>query len=86
MINIAFILDESYFMPTCVAMTSIICNKNFDTVYNFYIVAKEVSENSIQILKKFEEINIKINIINVENCKKYKDLEKKIFQLRLQHY
>lgn len=54
MINIAFILDESYFMPTCVAMTSIICNKNFDTVYNFYIIAKEVSENSIQILKKFE--------------------------------
>lgn len=79
MINIAFILDESYFMPTCVAMTSIICNKNFDTVYNFYIIAKEVSENSIQILKKFEEINIKINIINVENCKKYKDLEKKDF-------
>ena len=79
MINIAFILDKNYVMPTVVAITSILKNKNRTSVYSFYIITKDISQDSIELFKKFETKDIKINIINVQNCEKYNNLEKKDF-------
>lgn len=62
-VNIVFICDEKFIIPTVTAITSLIENKNKDTVYTVYVVTNNLSVNSIGIFNKFnniENINIKI--------------------------
>ncbi len=47
MIPIIFITDENYAMPTAVAITSLLKNKNRDTLYNIFVVGVGLSDNSI---------------------------------------
>ena len=77
--NIAFILDEKYVMPAAVAITSIVHNKNKSTSYSFYIIAENISKDSFELFKKFETDDVKVNLIDVSNNVKYKNLEKKDF-------
>ena len=37
-IPVAFISDDNFIMPTCVAITSLIMNKKPDTVYDIIII------------------------------------------------
>lgn len=64
MANIVFICDETYIIPTVTAITSLIKNKKQNTCYTVYIVANNISDSSINIFYKFNNIkNINIKII-----------------------
>ena len=45
-IPIGMISDDNFIMPTCVAVTSMICNKNPEISYIIYILMAECSEES----------------------------------------
>lgn len=59
-VNIAFILDDGFVIPTATALTSLIKNKNFDTIYNIYLITNNLSKKNICYFKnlKFENVNI----------------------------
>ena len=60
-ISLCFITDEYYAMPTCVTISSILKNKNENTIYDIYILCRNVSETK---KKKFMELNTDKTIIN----------------------
>ncbi|HNZ65562.1 MAG TPA: glycosyltransferase family 8 protein [Smithella sp.] len=62
-ISVVFICDSNFVIPTAVAITSMICNKNKDTHYAIYIIAAELSEDEIEKLCKFRGRDIDICII-----------------------
>lgn len=62
-INIAFICDNNFVMPTVVALTSLIKNKNDLSQYDIYIIGADISEENIEIFHKLEDSNINIIII-----------------------
>ena len=63
-INLCFITDDYYAMPTCVAISSILKNKKESTIYDIYILCKDVSEYK---KNKFMELNTDTVIIkNIE--------------------
>jgi lipopolysaccharide biosynthesis glycosyltransferase len=61
--SVAFICDSDYVIPTAVAITSLICNKNQDTYYDIYIIAVGLSEREIEKFYEFKESNTDIHII-----------------------
>lgn len=66
-VNICFLTDNGYVMPTCVAITSMIENKKKETIYNIYLLCINVTKDNE---KKFTSLNsstCKINIINLSN-------------------
>ncbi len=70
-IPVCFICDEKYVMPTAVAITSAIMNKNGDTMYEIYVVANNLSNESINILKSMETESARIIIINANIDEKF---------------
>ena len=76
-INIVFISDDHYIMPTCVAITSMIMNKNTDTKYHIYVLLAEVENENKNILENFAQNNndsfVSIDIIII-NDNKYKNI------------
>ncbi len=54
-------------MPTAVAITSIIANKNISTEYDISVIMTGCSEESIQKISSLESDGVKINIIQSEN-------------------
>lgn len=74
-INLCFITDDYYAMPTCITISSILENKKKDIIYNIYILCKNVSENKKD---KFIELNtntLKINLVDMnsqEDFSKYR--------------
>lgn len=71
----AFICDRKYVIPTTVAITSLICNKNPDTNYTIYIITVGLSELEIEKFYEFKENNIDIHIIRA-SIKKFEGLQK----------
>ncbi|MBN1365993.1 MAG: glycosyltransferase family 8 protein [Syntrophaceae bacterium] len=66
---VAFICDSNYVIPTAVAITSLVCNKNPDTYYDIYIIAAELSKDEIEKFYKFQESKVGIHIIRVSLAK-----------------
>ena len=66
-LNIVFITDESYVVPTAVAVESLIKNKSFDTIYNVKILVDEVNPRNIISLKELQTDKVHIEIIDVKN-------------------
>ena len=66
-ISLCFICDENYVLPTVVTITSVVFNKNHDDSYDIYVVANNLSDKSIGMLKKAETESVSIIIIKVEN-------------------
>jgi lipopolysaccharide biosynthesis glycosyltransferase len=62
-VSIAFICDSHYVIPTSVAITSLICNKNPDTYYDIYIIAADLSDKEIEKFSEFRGSNADIHII-----------------------
>ncbi|MGA2780323.1 MAG: glycosyltransferase family 8 protein [Smithella sp.] len=75
MVPVAFICDSHYVIPTVVAITSLICNKNPDTYYDIYIIAADLSEMEIEKFYEFRESKADIHIIKV-SLKKFEDIPK----------
>ena len=74
-VNICFLTDNGYAMPTCVAMTSMLLNKNNDSKYNIYVLCINVSNNCIDKFMKLNREDFKINIIELND--KYQDFNMK---------
>ncbi len=63
-IPICFCTDENYVLPTCVAITSLIQNKQPETKYDIYVICNQVGQELKHKLKACELKDTKINIIN----------------------
>lgn len=62
-IPIVFAADDGYAMPTAVAITSLLANKNKSSVYKIYIIAPSLSNENIEKLKSLETNTCHIEII-----------------------
>ena len=52
-INVTFIADDGYVMPTCIAITSLLENRNINYCYDIYVVVPEnISETAVDCLIK----------------------------------
>lgn len=54
-LNIAFIADGSFFLPSVVALTSLLKNKKKESVYHIYFVVVDFTQKQKEILKKMAE-------------------------------
>ena len=71
-IDIAFILDNGFVIPTATAITSLIKNKHKDTIYRINLVTSNLSKENIDKFKLYENDNICINVIE-RDSNIYKD-------------
>ena len=65
MINICFITDENYLIPTMVAIQSLIKNTKNEVCVN--IIVDNVYQGHLNTFKEIETQKVKINIINIKN-------------------
>ncbi len=70
-ISLCFICDENYVMPTAVAITSVIANKNCTERYDIYVVANGLSDESIAVFRELETEYDRIFIIQTADSEKY---------------
>lgn len=68
-INICMITDNNYVIPTAVAMTSAIENKNKSSHYHFYLLLNNVSDDNKNKLLELKRNNVSIDFIEVNNDK-----------------
>ena len=68
-INIAYITDENYVMPTCISIMSMIENAGKEVNYNIYILAAAISEISHGILRGLGNERVTVFIVEVEKEK-----------------
>lgn len=66
MIHIVFICDETYVLPTLVAITSIYLTKKATTKYFVHILTSEVSEQSQNRLLNLKKENFDVEILDLE--------------------
>lgn len=66
MLNIAFICDENFILPTSVAVTSLIHNNKAEKM-TIHIITPGVSESAKLKLKEMETENAEIRVYDVEN-------------------
>lgn len=65
-VDIVYILDDKYLIPTCVSVVSALTNKCSSSLYNFHFIANEISDESIALLKKLSNDKVSINVIKTE--------------------
>ena len=70
-LSLCFICDEYYVMPTAVAITSLIVNKNYDNFYDIYLVTNNLSDKSITIFKNMETKSVRIFIIEADKGEEF---------------
>ncbi len=77
-IPIGMISDDNFIMPTCVAVTSMICNKSPETSYIIYILMAECSEESkkklIELDTMSDDCEIKLIEVGLEKYRNFKQL------------
>jgi len=74
-VPVAFICDSHYVIPTAVAITSLICNKNPDTYYDIYVIAVALSEAETEKFYEFIGNSADIHIIKA-TLEKFKGIYK----------
>jgi len=72
-IPISFVCDSNYVIPTVVAITSLICNKNPDTYYDIYIITADLLEPELENFYQFRSSTADIHIIK-SSLEKFEDL------------
>ena len=74
-VNLCFVTDDYYAMPTCITINSILKSKNKNTIYNVYILCKDISDYK---RKKFMELNtetLEIKIIDINKEEDFSDFK-----------
>ncbi len=76
LIPIVMICDDNFVMQTCVAITSLVKNKNADTNYEVFVVMAECSEKSADILRGMGRMDCIITLIqaSLEDYREIKQL------------
>ena len=80
--NIVYITDSNYAMPTCVSVTSLICNTPEDRLIKIYIIADRLSDDEINRFYKLNKDNVQITIISV-NSGKYESVAERLISKKL---
>jgi lipopolysaccharide biosynthesis glycosyltransferase len=65
MMNVAFIADNNYFLPTYVAIYSLIRNKNDKLKIDIYILSAGLSVDNVILLKKLQINDVAVKIIDI---------------------
>jgi len=65
MMNLAFICDENYVLPTIVAIKSLKQNKDLDSAYKIHVLASDITEKSRKLLCSLAEDSIIIDILDL---------------------
>ena len=65
-IPVVFICDDHYAIPTCVAITSLLCNKNEDTRYAVTVLGRALSEENVRRLRSLGEF---VTVLACEGAK-----------------
>lgn len=73
-IPVAFISDDNFIMPTCVAITSLIMNKKPDTVYDIIIIMAECAEESEKRILMLAELGCPVRLIKA-SLEKYSEIK-----------
>ena len=74
-VNLCFVTDKGYLMPSCVALISALKNKKFSSIYNVYILYKDLDVQEKQIFKDLNYDRVHIELIDLAkygNFLKYK--------------
>lgn len=66
-INICFITDASYVLPTCVSITSLIKNKKRSSIIDIFVVGTGLDENQLKLFEQLKTHNVNILVNNVVN-------------------
>lgn len=77
-VPVVFICDRHYVIPTAVAITSLIENRNPQTHYDIYVIAAELSETEINKFFEFRERQADIHVISV-SLKKFEGIRKSFY-------
>ena len=75
-INIVFISDNGYALPTGVAINSLRINRKKDIVYDIYLLCNKISDDNKQRFSRLAEEQFNIKIIEVEGNKLFNNLTK----------
>ena len=78
MINVVYITDENYAMPTCVSIRSLIDNTKSDSL-NIYVIAEEISSESKRAFESLQtDSNCALEIVSIDAGKydKFAKLDK----------
>ena len=75
-INLAFICDDNYAIPTGVAISSLFEHRNPEREYNVFIIASKVSERRLQLLHSLNADNFKIIVFDSSNIASYESFKK----------
>lgn len=65
-INVAYITDERYAMPTCVSVCSLILNNAWNDTLNVFIICDKVSDKAKNRFLTLSNNKVMINLIDVE--------------------
>lgn len=70
-INLCFVTDDYYAMPTCIAILSATINKLPKTFYDIYVLCKNVSKEQKDKLRVLESSTVKIKLIDIDKTEDY---------------
>lgn len=74
-INVVYITDESYAMPTCISIFSAIKNAGRDDSLDFYVLCNGMTDESKMKFESLNSGNVNVNLIDVKN-EKYVEMAK----------
>lgn len=61
---LCFITDNGYITPTTVAITSLIANKNSDSRYQIFVLAKDLTAANRAILQNFVRPDVQLQVVD----------------------
>lgn len=71
-VNVCFVTDDGFCMPTCVTITSILQNRSRRYHYNIFVIGYDLSEYSIEKLNSLASKDFKVQIINAPRLELFK--------------
>ena len=72
-VNIVYITDESFVMPTTVSITSLKVNKDKNVVYKIFVISRNLSAESKEKIKMLESGSFIIEFREAAELSKYED-------------
>ena len=75
-INIAFVSDADYAIPTGVAVYTLLENRNPERKYHIYVIANALASRQADLIRSISTSGFKITILDAERITSYDGFEK----------
>ena len=82
-INIAFITDNNFALPTGVAIQSLYSNRNLNQQYNIYVICNQVAEENQQKLLQLSSEKFKIDLVYAQETDLHRQFLKADFPVSI---